>query len=759
MKKKMISTIVAFTVLLLSGFIFGAIPASERAALIALYNSTNGDNWANKTGWKTAPLDTDGFAMPGTEGSWNGITVTGDHVTKIKKISHKLIGHIPSELGNLSQLEEICLGNTIDYIEEIWNHLSGSIPPELGNLSNLKRLDLNYNQLSGSIPVELGNLSNLEYLNLQDNQLSGSIPTQLGNLGNLGWLVLHRNQLGGSIPPELGNLSNLEYLYLGGNQLGGSIPSQLGNLSNLLSLGLSENRLSGVIPSSFLNFTRISSLFIYQNCLSATDPVLIAWLDIHDPYWHTEQDRCDIPEIALNRTTLNFGAYNPGISLPPQTVLIGNNGTGTLNWEASGDAAPWLSFTPTSGTGDSVLSVSIDPSGLAVGDYTGEITISDPNASNSPQTVAVSLHVYDQGQTAAPFGEFATPLDGSSVYNSIPVTGWVLDDIGVATVKIYNGDAYTGDAVLVEGARPDVGAAYPTYPNNYKAGWGYMLLTNCLPNGGNGTYTFTAKATDMEGNEVTLGSKTITIDNAHAVKPFGAIDTPIQGGTASGENFINNGWALTPQPNSIPVDGSTINVVIDGVVKGHPIYNVYRWDIAWFFPGYANSNNAAGYYYIDTTKLANGVHTIAWTVTDSAGNSDGIGSRYFSIQNTGSSDQGAGGKGSEEARKCAPAFDPSSRSLVFDEIKTVEIQELERVEINLSDEGVAPQAIRVEGYSVVGDQLRELPIGSTLDKERGVFYWQPGPGFVGEYRLVFIGKDDQGQATRKNIVVNIEPKQ
>jgi hypothetical protein len=99
---------------------------------------------------------------------------------------------------------------------------------------------------------------------------------------------------------------------------------------------------------------------------------------------------------------------------------------------------------------------------------------------------------------------------------------------------------------------------------------------------------------------------------------------------------------------------------------------------------------------------------------------------------------------------CSPAFD--SYSPTFDEIKSVEIKELERVEINLSDEGV------VEGYLIVGDQLRELPIGSTLDKENGIFYWQPGPGFVGEYRLVFLEKENEGQLTRKNIIVNIKPK-
>jgi hypothetical protein len=162
-----------------------------------------------------------------------------------------------------------------------------------------------------------------------------------------------------------------------------------------------------------------------------------------------------------------------------------------------------------------------------------------------------------------------------------------------------------------------------------------MMLTNFLPNSGNGTFVIHAIATDLVGKTTTLGTKTIHCDNANAVKPFGAIDTPTQGGAASGSSFVNWGWVLTPQPNSIPTDGSTINVYVDGVNIGHPTYNIYRSDIGSLFPGCNNSDGAAGYFYLDTTAYENGVHTIQWTATDDAGNTDGIGSRYFTIQNTG----------------------------------------------------------------------------------------------------------------------------
>ena len=360
------------------------------------------------------------------------------------------------------------------------------------------------------------------------------------------------------------------------------------------------------------------------------------------------------PRISLNRIHLCFGADIAGHQTGIQTLLISNSGGGTLNWILS-SSVNWLLAAPTSGINSAAISVSVNPAGLAAGTYNGTMTVQDPNASNSPLAVTVTLKVYPSGSSQSPFGYFDTPQDGATVFSSIAVTGWVIDDIGIDSVKIYrnpvsgegSGLIYIGDAILVEGARPDVEALYPDYPQSEKAGWGYMMLTNFLPNQGNGTFIIHARAVDKEGNTTALGQKTIKCDNVHAVKPFGAIDTPAQGGTAAGKNFVNFGWALTPQPNTIPTDGSTIMVWVDGLPLGHPVYNQYRVDIASLFPGYNNSNGAVGYYYLDTTKYENGVHTIAWSVIDDAGNTDGIGSRYFTIRDSAGSAaswaQGTGG--------------------------------------------------------------------------------------------------------------------
>jgi M6 family metalloprotease-like protein len=496
------------------------------------------------------------------------------------------------------------------------------------------------------------------------------------------------------------------------------------------------------------------------------------------------------PQIVINRSNLYFGANNSGTTTSSQSLLIRKRGGGTLNWSVTSNQS-WLSCTPSSGTNSGVVTVSVNPTGLAVGTYNGTITVSDSYASNSPQSVSVTLQVYKTGTTTSPFGTFATPINGSTVRSSIPVTGWVLDDIGIDNLKIYRnstssgtssipGLIYIGDAVLVEGARPDVEQAYPGYPMNYKAGWGYMLLTNFLPNGGNGTYTLYAIATDMEGHQVTLGTKAITCDNANAVKPFGAIDFPEQGGTASGSNYINWGWVLTPQPNYIATDGSTIKVWVDGVNIGNPVYNIYRSDIATLFPGYVNSNGAAGYFYLDTTTYCNGVHTIQWTATDSGGNADGIGSRYFTIQNSNPPPNCVSGAKSRNQNIFVPEIEcwenlPIDRNIPVkirkgfgknieareiyhneDDFIKIEIRELQRIELDFSD-GMANDS-QIFGYLAVGNEIYPLPIGTTLESKRGKFCWLPGPGFVGEYRFIFIEKRKNAEMSRKNIIVKILPK-
>jgi hypothetical protein len=370
-----------------------------------------------------------------------------------------------------------------------------------------------------------------------------------------------------------------------------------------------------------------------------------------------------VPNISTTKAKIWIKGWSPNrnpvdrsddtftISLPASITVTSPNGgevlikgsTENITWTSSGEVGKVnVSYSTDSGLNWTTIASSTANNGTLawkVPDIIADnclVKVSDVSNSRVSDISNNEFSIKEAFRDKLPFGEFATPGDGvTGVSGSIGVTGWALDDTCVESVKIYRevigGLYYIGDAAFVEGTRPDVEQAYTDYPNSSRAGWGYMLLTNLFPDG---KLVLKAIATDSTGNMAELGTKTIFVGNDNAVKPFGAIDTPDQGSEASGSKYRNSGWALTPMPNKIPEDGSTIDVYIDGEAVGKATYNLYRKDIATLFPGYANSDGACAYLDIDTTAYFNGVHTISWSVTDNAGNSAGIGSRYFTIKNT-----------------------------------------------------------------------------------------------------------------------------
>jgi hypothetical protein len=89
-------------------------------------------------------------------------------------------------------------------------------------------------------------------------------------------------------------------------------------------------------------------------------------------------------------------------------------------------------------------------------------------------------------------------------------------------------------------------------------------------------------------------------------------------------------------------------------------------------------------------------------------------------------------------------------------IITIGLKEDERVGIVFSP--VSAPGSTTYGYMMLGKQRLLLPVGSTLDNTTGIFSWQPGPGFFGLYRFVFVEKSNSGKVTRKFVNVVIKPK-
>ena len=102
-----------------------------------------------------------------------------------------------------------------------------------------------------------------------------------------------------------------------------------------------------------------------------------------------------LPAISVSPASLSF-TTKEGENPADKMLEVCNSGTGTLDWTLT-DNTGWLSETPTSGSlgADDCedVAVSVAASSLAAGDYSATITITGPGASNTPQSVPVSLHI------------------------------------------------------------------------------------------------------------------------------------------------------------------------------------------------------------------------------------------------------------------------------------------------------------------------------------------------------------------------------
>ncbi|MBI1765068.1 MAG: choice-of-anchor L domain-containing protein [Acidobacteria bacterium] len=105
------------------------------------------------------------------------------------------------------------------------------------------------------------------------------------------------------------------------------------------------------------------------------------------------RNRPAIPaKIAAAPGRLNFQVAAGGQSATPQSLAIRNDGDGTINWQAKSDQ-PWLRLAFGTGITPANLPITVNPAGLALGKYTGLITVTSPDVPNTQQVVEVALVV------------------------------------------------------------------------------------------------------------------------------------------------------------------------------------------------------------------------------------------------------------------------------------------------------------------------------------------------------------------------------
>ena len=99
------------------------------------------------------------------------------------------------------------------------------------------------------------------------------------------------------------------------------------------------------------------------------------------------------PTINLTPSNLSFAFQLGGSNPAPQNLAIASSDKSALSYTAAASGGTWLSIGSTSGSTPGTVAVSVNPAGLTAGAYSGMVTITASGASNSPQSVPITLTV------------------------------------------------------------------------------------------------------------------------------------------------------------------------------------------------------------------------------------------------------------------------------------------------------------------------------------------------------------------------------
>lgn len=243
-------------VFLLFAVAAGQLPSQDILSLLEFKKGIKHD----PTGYVLNSWNEEAIDFNGCPSSWNGIVCNGENVAAVVLDNLNLSADADlSVFSNLTMLMKLSLAN---------NSITGQIPSNIGDIPQLEFLNLSNNLFFGPLPNGIGNLKGLQKLDLSGNNFSGPIPSSLSGLASVQSLDLSRNSFSGPLPTLLTKLSNLVYLNLSTNKFVKKIPRGFELIMGLKILDLHGNSFDGDIDVEFFLLSNASYVDFSGNLIS-----------------------------------------------------------------------------------------------------------------------------------------------------------------------------------------------------------------------------------------------------------------------------------------------------------------------------------------------------------------------------------------------------------------------------------------------------------------------------------------------------------
>lgn len=281
------------------------------------------------------------------------------------------------------------------------------------------------------------------------------------------------------------------------------------------------------------------------------------------------------PLAPGNLVVSNDGGSISGTAEPGSTVTIrdGNVILGTSVADSEGNFT--LMLTPPKLNGETLTANATDAAG-----NTGPATAAAAPDTTPPQTPVIVSVIDDVQATTGPVGQNGLTNDRAPTLNGTGEPG--------STITISNGSDILGTVNV---------------PSS-----GLWSFTPPVPLS-NGTYVFTATATDAAGNPSGQSNAwTITVDGTAPDAPvITQVVDDAPGGTLGSLNLNDTTNDATPTLSGTAEANATVTIRADGVVIGTTV-----------------ADGLGAWSFTPSTPLGEGPHTLTAVATDAAGNTSGV---------------------------------------------------------------------------------------------------------------------------------------